>query len=103
METGIRRARDIRVALSALLALSVGLANREASTVLLPAVTGPVWEVGGGRASRAVSGGHGAHGGGDAADAHARERGLWPNASICSWSRLTDSSLHSCPRPVCIY
>ena len=58
METGIRRARDIRVALSALLglsmaanlALSVGLSVREASTVLLPAVTGPVWEVGGGRA-----------------------------------------------------
>ena len=59
METGIRRARDIRVALSALLALSmaanlalsVGLASREASTVLLPAVAGPVWEVGDGRAS----------------------------------------------------
>ena len=59
METGIRRARDIRVALSALLglsmaanlALSVGLSVREASTVLLPAVAGPVWEVGDGRAS----------------------------------------------------
>ena len=59
METGIRRARDIRVALSALLglsmaanlALSVGLSVREASTVLLPAVSGPVWEVGDGRAS----------------------------------------------------
>ncbi len=59
METGIRRARDIRVALSALLALSmaanlalsVGLASREASAVLLPAVAGPVWEVGDGRAS----------------------------------------------------
>ena len=58
METGFRRARDIRVALGGLLALSmaanlalaVGLANREAVTVLLPAVTGPVWEVGAGRA-----------------------------------------------------
>ena len=54
----MRRARDMRVALGGLLlismavnlALSVGLANREAVTVLLPAVAGPVWEVGGGRA-----------------------------------------------------
>ena len=57
METGFRRARDIRVALSGLLALSMaanltlslGLAGREAVTVLLPAVTGPTWEVGAGR------------------------------------------------------
>ncbi len=58
METGVRRARDIRVALAGLLALSmaanltlgIGLAGREAVTVLLPAVTGPTWEVGAGRA-----------------------------------------------------
>ena len=58
METGLRRARDARVALSALLvlsmaanlALAVGLAGRETVTVLVPAVTGPAWEVGGGRA-----------------------------------------------------
>ena len=58
METGLRRARDARVALSALVVLSmtanlvlaVGLAGREAVTVLVPAVTGPAWEVGGGRA-----------------------------------------------------
>ena len=58
METGFRRARDIRVALAGLLALSMaanlalamGLANREAVTVLMPAVTGPAWEVGAGRA-----------------------------------------------------
>ena len=36
--------------MTANLALSVGLSVREASTVLLPAVSGPVWEVGGGRA-----------------------------------------------------
>ena len=61
METGFRRARDARLALGALLALSmvanlalaVGLAGRDAVTVLVPAVTGPAWEVGaslGGRA-----------------------------------------------------
>ncbi len=58
METGLRRTRDARVALSALLVLSMaanlvlalGLAGREAVTVLVPAVTGPAWEVGGGRA-----------------------------------------------------
>ena len=58
MEAGFRRARDIRVALGGLLALSmaanlalaVGLANREAVTVLMPAAGGPVWEVGAGRA-----------------------------------------------------
>ena len=58
METGLRRARDIRVALSGLLTLSiavnlvlgVGLANREAVTVLVPATAGPAWTVGGGRA-----------------------------------------------------
>ncbi len=48
METGMRRARDIRVALGALLALSmaanltlsVGLAGRDAGTVLVPAISG---------------------------------------------------------------
>ena len=60
METGLRRARDARVALTALLVLSMtanlvlslGLAGREAVTVLVPAVTGPAWEVGGGRAGQ---------------------------------------------------
>ena len=60
METGLRRARDARVALAGLLVLSMlanlslgfGLARREAVTVLVPAVTGPVWEVGGGRAGQ---------------------------------------------------
>ena len=54
MEAEGRRARDARVALAALLALSVlanlvlghGLANRERVTVLVPAVAGPAWEVG---------------------------------------------------------
>ena len=58
METGFRRARDARIALGALLVLSmtanlalgIGLARRETVTVLVPAVTGPAWEVGGGRA-----------------------------------------------------
>ncbi len=60
METGLRRARDARVALAGLLLLSMaanlvlalGLAGREASTVLVPAVTGPAWEVGAGRAGQ---------------------------------------------------
>ena len=55
-----RRARDARLALSVLLglsilanlALSVGLAGREGTTVLVPAVSGPVWEVGGTWAGR---------------------------------------------------
>ena len=58
METGFRRVRDARLALGALLVLSmtanlalgIGLAGREAVTVLVPAITGPAWEVGGGRA-----------------------------------------------------
>ena len=60
METGFRRVRDGRLALAALLAvsvtanlaLSVGLAGREATTVLVPAVSGPAWEVGGSWAGR---------------------------------------------------
>ena len=58
METGLRRVRDARLALGGLLVLSmtanlalgIGLAGREAVTVLVPSVTGPAWEVGGGRA-----------------------------------------------------
>ena len=60
METGVRRVRDARVAMAALLALSmaanlalsVGLAGRESVTVLVPAVSGPVWEVGSSWAGR---------------------------------------------------
>ena len=60
MEAGRRRARDARLALAGLLALSVlanlvlghGLATRDRVTVLLPAVSGPAWEVGGSWAGR---------------------------------------------------
>ena len=49
-----RKARDARFALSVLLglslaanlALSLGMAGRDMTTVLVPAVSGPVWEVG---------------------------------------------------------
>ena len=55
-----KNARDTRLALAVLLglsllanlALSVGMAGREAVTVLVPAVSGPVWEVGGSWAGR---------------------------------------------------
>ena len=84
METGLRRARDIRVALSGLLVLSmtvnlalgVGLANREAVTVLVPATVGPCLDGRRWPGGRAVSGGHGAHRRGDAAHPHPRERGV---------------------------
>ena len=54
MDTDRRRARDARLALGVLLALSVaanlvlgyGLSLRERVTVLVPAVSGPAWEVG---------------------------------------------------------
>ena len=54
MDAERRRARDTRLVLAGLLALSVlanlmlshGLANRERVTVLVPAVSGPAWEVG---------------------------------------------------------
>ena len=54
LEAGRRRARDTRLALAGLLTLSVlanlvlahGLSTRERVTVLVPAVSGPVWEVG---------------------------------------------------------
>ncbi len=57
LDNAVRRVRDIRLALSLLLvlsmtanlALTVGLANREAATVLLPAAAGPEWAVGGSR------------------------------------------------------
>ena len=60
METERRRVRDARAALAALLglsllanlALSIGLASVERMTVLVPAVAGPAWEVGGGSAGR---------------------------------------------------
>ena len=55
-----RRARDARAALAGLLglsllanlALSAGLGMREGMTVLIPAVSGPAWEVGGSWAGR---------------------------------------------------
>ena len=56
MEGAFRRVRDIRLALAALLALSMtanlaltmSFAGRDTVTVLVPAVSGPAWEVGGG-------------------------------------------------------
>ena len=56
MDAAVRRVRDARLALSLLLvlsmtanlALTVGFAGRESVTVLVPAVSGPAWEVGGG-------------------------------------------------------
>ena len=58
MEAERRRVRDARAALAVLLGLSllanltlsIGLASVERMTVLVPAVAGPSWEVGGGRA-----------------------------------------------------
>ena len=58
MRIGLRRASDVRVALSILLTLSmlanlalgIGLGVREAVTVLVPATGGPAWTVGDGRA-----------------------------------------------------
>ncbi len=54
LEAARRRARDARLALAGLLTLSVlanlvlahGLGSRERVTVLVPAVSGPAWEVG---------------------------------------------------------
>ena len=54
MDAGRRQARDARLALGLLLALSLaanlalsfGLGLREGATVLVPAVSGPAWEVG---------------------------------------------------------
>ena len=58
LDTAFRRVRDIRVVLAGLLALSmagnlaltIGFAGRETVTVLVPAVAGPAWRVGGSRA-----------------------------------------------------
>ena len=55
LDMAVRRMRDIRLALAALLvlsmtsnlALTVGFAGRETVTVLVPAVMGPAWAVGG--------------------------------------------------------
>ena len=55
MDSAIRRVRDIRLALAALLALSmaanlaltVSFAGRETVTVLVPATAGPAWAVAG--------------------------------------------------------
>ena len=55
MDTALRRVRDVRLALAALLvlsmtanlALTMSFAGRETATVLVPAVSGPNWEVGG--------------------------------------------------------
>ena len=54
MDTALRRVRDIRLALAGLLvlsmtvnlALTMSFAGRETVTVLVPAVSGPSWEVG---------------------------------------------------------
>ena len=59
-ESEARRARDARLVLAALLglslvanlALSLGMAGRDMTTVLVPAVSGPVWEVGSSWAGR---------------------------------------------------
>ena len=64
MDSAFRRVRDIRLALAALLALSmtanlaltVGFAGRETVTVLVPAAAGPAWEVGGGAAGAGRAG-----------------------------------------------
>ena len=64
MENGLRRARDIRVALAGLLVLSMtanlaltaSFAGRETVTVLVPAAAGPAWAVGGGEAGSGLAG-----------------------------------------------
>ena len=56
MDSAIRRVRDVRLALAALLVLSMtanlalvmSFAGRETVTVLVPATAGPAWEIGGG-------------------------------------------------------
>ena len=64
MDAAVRRVRDIRLALGLLLvlsmtanlALTVGFAGRETVTVLVPAVSGPAWEVGTGAAGAGPAG-----------------------------------------------
>ncbi len=56
LDSAIRRVRDVRLALAALLvlsmtanlALTMSFAGRETVTVLVPAAAGPAWEVGAG-------------------------------------------------------
>ena len=56
MDTAVRRVRDVRLALAALLvlsmtanlALTMSFAGRETVTVLVPATAGPAWEIAGG-------------------------------------------------------
>ena len=63
MDTALRRVRDIRLALGLLLvlsmtanlALTVSFAGRETVTVLVPATSGPAWEVGGGGAGTGLA------------------------------------------------
>ena len=86
MESAFRQVRDIRLALAALLALSMtgnvaltlGFAGRETVTVLVPATAGPSREVGSRGTGARVPRGHGAHRRGDAPDPDAGERGPRP-------------------------
>ena len=79
MDSAFRRVRDIRLALAGLLVLSmtvnlalgIGLAGREAVTVMVPGGDGSGLEGRRRARRRPVSGRHCAHRGGDAADAHA--------------------------------
>ena len=64
MEGAFRRVRDVRLALAGLLvlsmtanlALTVSFAGRETVTVLVPAASGPAWEVGGSAAGAGRAG-----------------------------------------------
>ena len=64
MDSAIRRVRDVRLALAGLLVLSMtanvmltlSFAGRETVTVLVPASSGPSWEVGGGAAGSGLAG-----------------------------------------------
>ena len=63
MDGAVRRVRDVRLALAGLLvlsmtanlALTMSFAGRETVTVLVPAVSGPSWEVSGGGAAMAAA------------------------------------------------
>ena len=64
MDSAIRRVRDVRLALAALLvlsmtanlALTMSFAGRETVTVLVPAAGGPSWEIGGASAGSGLAG-----------------------------------------------
>ena len=64
LDLAVRRVRDVRLALAGLLVLSMtanlaltaGFAGRETATVLVPAVAGPSWAVGGGGAGEGAAG-----------------------------------------------